>query len=89
MSNKRVFFFFLLLKLRANNCVVLIVECFRPHQFSSEIVTIFCEVVRNMHRDYSVLLYYHSQHNTVDLRALVRHVIIPEIATKLRGYKLL
>ena len=75
--------------------MILIVECSRPHQFSSEIVTIFCEFVRNMHRDYSVLLYYHSQHNTVDLRALVlvlpsvRHVIIPEIATKLRGYKLL
>ena len=68
---------------------MLIVECFRPHKFSSAIVTIFCEFVRNMHRDYSVLLYYHSQRNTVDLRALVlpsvRHVIIPEIATKLRG----
>ena len=67
------------------NCVMLIVECFRPHQFSSEIVTIFCEFV---HRDYSVLFYYHSQPNTVDLRALVlpsvRHVIIPDIATKLR-----
>ena len=70
--------------------MILIVECFRPHQFSSEIVMIFCEFVRNMHRDYSVPLYYHSQHNTVDLRALVlpsvRHVIIPEIATKLRGH---
>ena len=43
------------------NCVMLIVECFRPHKFSSEIVTIFCEFVRNMHRDYSVLFYYHSR----------------------------
>ena len=62
---------------------MLIVECFRPHQFSSEIVTIFCEFVGNMHRDYSVLLYYHSQHNTV--LPSVRHVIIPEITTKMRG----
>ena len=46
---------------------------FRPHQFPSEIVTIFCEFVRNVHRDYSVLL------------PSVLHVIIPEIATKLRG----
>ena len=51
--------------------MILMVECFRQHQFLSEIVTIFCEFVRNMNRDYSVLLYFHSRHNTVDLRALV------------------
>ena len=45
--------------------MMLMFECFRLHKFSSEIVTIFCEFVRNMHRGYSVLLYYHSQHNTV------------------------